>query len=118
MINVTVFRNNKQITGFELSGHAESGPYGYDLVCAGVSSVSFGAVNAVMEMTDIELVIDQGAEGGYLRVIVPENITKEQMNIVQLLFEGMIISLETIVREYNQFIEIHNNEGGTPNATS
>ncbi|GAA0601548.1 ribosomal-processing cysteine protease Prp [Virgibacillus siamensis] len=118
MINVTVFRKNNQISGFELSGHADSGPYGYDLVCAGVSAVSFGAVNAVMEMTGVELVIDQGAEGGYLQVIIPATITTEQMGTVQLLFEGMIISLEAIVREYHQFIEIHNNEGGTPNATS
>lgn len=118
MINVTVFRKNNQITGFILSGHADSGPYGYDLVCAGVSAVSFGVVNAVMEMTETELAIEQEDEGGYLQVAVPDNIPKEKMDTVQLLFEGMIISLETIVQEYDQFIEIHNNEGGAPNATS
>lgn len=42
MIKITVYRDNNQIKTFELSGHAESGPYGYDLVCAGVSAVSFG----------------------------------------------------------------------------
>jgi uncharacterized protein len=105
MINVTVYRDNNQIKSFELSGHAESGPYGYDLVCAGVSAVSFGAVNAVLKMTDIDLEIEQG-EGGYLRVTIPDSVETELKEKVQLLFEGMIVSLETIERDYNQFIRI------------
>src|SRR5699024_5743340 len=64
---VTVYRKRNELTGFELSGHAESGPYGYDLVCAGVSAVSFGAINAVMELCNVDLSITQGRSGGYLR---------------------------------------------------
>lgn len=106
MIHVTVYRDNNQIKSFELSGHAESGPYGYDLVCAGVSAVSFGAVNAVIKLTDIDLAIEQGREGGYLQVSLPNTVSAEVMDKVQLLFEGMIVSLETIERDYNQFIKI------------
>ncbi|WP_096269571.1 ribosomal-processing cysteine protease Prp [Paucisalibacillus globulus] len=106
MIKVTVYRDNNRITSFELSGHAESGPYGYDLVCAGVSAVSFGAVNAVLELTDIELAIEQGSEGGYLRVTIPNSVDTEGKEKVQLLFEAMIVSLQTIERDYSQFIKI------------
>ncbi|WP_339228275.1 ribosomal-processing cysteine protease Prp [Oceanobacillus sp. FSL K6-2867] len=108
MIQVTVFRTDKQITAFELSGHAESGPYGYDLVCAGVSAVSIGTVNAVMELCDTNLEIEQGAEGGYLHVTLPKRLPYEQMGKVQLLFEGMLISLKSIELEYSQFIKIEN----------
>ncbi|WP_163970124.1 ribosomal-processing cysteine protease Prp [Oceanobacillus halotolerans] len=110
MIHVTVKRSNRHIHSFELSGHAESGPYGYDLVCAGVSAVTFGAVNAVMELSNANLTIDQGEDGGYLHVTIPSTISEEQMEKVQLLFEGMLLSLKTIEREYSQFIKIH--EGG------
>ncbi|WP_042146151.1 ribosomal-processing cysteine protease Prp [Paucisalibacillus sp. EB02] len=106
MIKVTLYRDNNQITSFELSGHAESGPYGYDLVCAGVSAVSIGAVNAVLELTDIDLAIEQGSEGGYLRVTIPNSVDTEIREKVQLLFEGMIVSLQTIERDYSQFIKI------------
>ena len=42
MVKVIVERNDQnEIMSYELSGHANSGPYGYDLVCAGVSAVSF-----------------------------------------------------------------------------
>ncbi len=50
MIQILVTRNEHgHVSAFEISGHAESGPYGHDLVCAAVSAVSFGSVNAVMQ---------------------------------------------------------------------
>ncbi|WP_249870976.1 ribosomal-processing cysteine protease Prp [Oceanobacillus saliphilus] len=108
MIHVTVHRSTNQIKSFELSGHADSGPYGYDLVCAGVSAVSIGTVNAVMELCHTELEIDQGADGGYLHVTLPENLDSALMEKVQLLFEGMLISLKSIELEYSEFIKITN----------
>ncbi|HEY4601176.1 MAG TPA: ribosomal-processing cysteine protease Prp [Cerasibacillus sp.] len=107
MINVYVFRKQNAITAFELSGHAESGPYGHDLVCAAVSAVSFGAVNAVSELCQIDLDIDQGEEGGYLRVALPSHLEQSTKEKAMLLLEGMVVSLETIERDYGEFIKIH-----------
>lgn len=106
MIIVTVLRKENQITAFELAGHAQSGPYGYDLVCAGVSAVSFGAVNAIIQLCEVDLEIEQADEGGYLHVSVPKFGHNELADKVQLLLEGMLISLKTIEREYSQFISI------------
>lgn len=107
MIVLKVFRdNNNKITAFELSGHAESGPYGYDLVCAGVSAVSFGTVNAIDSLSKVDLKIEQADEGGYLHVSLPRYIHHELHDKAQLLLEGMIISLQTIELEYSQFIKI------------
>lgn len=111
MIKVSIFRENDQITAFEISGHAGSGPYGYDLVCAGVSAVSFGAVNAVLTMCDPNLHIEQADEGGYLFVSLPTSMENEHN--AQILFEGMLVSLKTIEREYSQFIQIEE-VGGAP----
>ncbi|TFJ93994.1 ribosomal-processing cysteine protease Prp [Lentibacillus salicampi] len=106
MINVSVKRKNGRINQFELSGHAASGPHGYDLVCAGVSAVSFGSVNAVMTLCDADIKIEQGDEGGFLRVTVPNGIPDKSMENVQLLLEGMLVSLQTIEQEYSEFIKI------------
>ena len=107
MIEITIWKNDNKISSFELSGHAESGPYGYDLVCAAVSAVSFGAVNAVLELCEIPLQIEQGKEGGFLSVELPHSIDEKLWEKASLLFEAMIISLETIEREYSQFIKIN-----------
>lgn len=106
MIQVTVHYKKNQIEAFSITGHADSGPYGYDLVCAGVSAVSFGAINAVMKLCDTDLEIEQADEGGYLHVSLPGHLLKNEMEKIQLLFEGMIISLKTIEQEYGQFITI------------
>lgn len=106
MIKVIMHRKESEIISFEISGHANSGPYGYDLVCAGVSAVSFGAVNAALQLSEAELEIEQGGEGGYLSVTIPPNLTLVQKEKVTNAFEVMLISLQTIEREYSQFIEI------------
>src|SRR5690625_4406298 len=106
MINVTINRKEHKIISFEISGHANSGPYGYDLVCAGVSAVSFGAVNAALELSGCELHIDQEGEGGYLFVEIPTNVTAKQKKDIQFTFEVMYVSLKTIERDYHKFVKI------------
>jgi len=51
MIQVMIHQTGSRITGFEMSGHADFADHGQDLVCAGASAVSFGAVNAIMGLT-------------------------------------------------------------------
>lgn len=104
MIKVTINRRNDQsIYSFLMSGHAESGPYGYDLVCAGASAVSFGAVNAVTALCEAELEIDLGDNGGFLQCILPEDESSPE---AQILLEGMVVSLRTIAADYSEHISI------------
>ncbi|UFT97913.1 ribosomal-processing cysteine protease Prp [Radiobacillus kanasensis] len=107
MIQVTAYRNKGNLYAFEMSGHAESVSEGYDLVCAGASAVSFGAVNAVIKLCSIEPEITQaGKEGGYLKVKLPDHLDVETHQKAAFLLEGMMVSLETIVRDYGQYIMI------------
>lgn len=105
MITVKIFRENNRMKAFEVSGHANSGPYGYDLVCAGVSAVTFGAVNSISKICNVDLEIIQESSG-YLHVTLPNSLENEQLDKAQLLFEGMLISLQTIERDYRKFIKI------------
>ena len=51
MIKVTINRTESGlIQSFTMSGHADFAEHGQDIVCAGVSAVSFGAVNAIMAL--------------------------------------------------------------------
>ncbi len=105
MIHVHVLRDKKKnVYAFEMSGHAEYAEHGKDLVCAGASAVSFGAVNALFALTDIEPEISQGEEGGYLRVDIPKEASTNDR--VQTILQTMIISLQTIERDYREHIKI------------
>ena len=68
-----------------MSGHADFAEHGKDLVCAGASAVSFGAVNAVIALTGKTPEIQQGTDGGYLKVIFPET---EKDDDIQLIVQG------------------------------
>ncbi|WP_373841483.1 ribosomal-processing cysteine protease Prp [Limosilactobacillus sp.] len=60
---------NQQITAFKLTGHADSGPYGQDIVCAAVSALSISTVNGLKELVHVQpLVKSDNANGGYLEV--------------------------------------------------
>ncbi|MDQ0256523.1 uncharacterized protein YsxB (DUF464 family) [Evansella vedderi] len=109
MINVVFERNDDNtIHTFTMDGHAEFGPHGKDLVCAGASAVTFGAVNAIAEICNVHLEVDmEGEGGGFLRCRVPEKLQSDTYEKVQLLLEGLFYSLKTIEEQYGQFIRIN-----------
>jgi uncharacterized protein YsxB (DUF464 family) len=107
MIAVEIERNqNNTINAFSMSGHAQAGPYGQDIVCAGASAVSFGAVNAIAELCGVELAVEMKDDGGFLRCSVPDNLDEQTYEKVQLLLNGMVISLNSIAAEYGKHIKI------------
>ncbi|AOV07613.1 ribosomal-processing cysteine protease Prp [Sporosarcina ureilytica] len=105
MIKVKIEKGQSdRIKSFEMSGHAHFAEHGKDLVCAGASAVSFGALNAVIALTGNTPTIDQGADGGYLKVIFSED--EIENDDIQLIIKAMIVSLQTIEQDYGQHIKI------------
>jgi uncharacterized protein len=105
MIHIKINRTaSGMIHSFEISGHAFFADRGKDIVCAGASAVSVGAINAVHAITGVTPRIEQG--DGFLRCDLPENLSGDIYEKVQLLLEGMVISLKTIEEEYGKHIKI------------
>lgn len=106
MIRVSVYRRSpdRTIRRFEVTGHAEFAERGKDIVCAGVSAVTVGTVNAIEALTDLEL--DCEMRDGDLRVSIPERGQAESGERVQLLLESMLVMLDSIQQSYGQYIRI------------
>ncbi|WP_062047941.1 ribosomal-processing cysteine protease Prp [Bacillus sp. JCM 19034] len=112
MIKVDVRRNRDQkVESFTMSGHADSGPYGQDLVCAGASAISIGTLNAIVTLCNVELDVESKEDGGFLRCCIPSGLDETTFEKVQLLLEGMLVSLQSIAEEYSAFIEINEKSG-------
>ncbi|MBM7584834.1 uncharacterized protein YsxB (DUF464 family) [Bacillus pakistanensis] len=106
MIRVYISQDpNGRITSFSMDGHANFAEHGQDIVCAGASAVSFGSINAIIALTGVEPEIEQ-TDGGYLHCTFSEDLPKEKDEQVQLLLKGMIVSLQTIERDYKKYIKI------------
>ncbi len=60
MIRIEVIRENGLIIYLSLKGHANSDEYGKDLVCAGVSSIITGGLNALKNPKSFFIKINEG----------------------------------------------------------
>ena len=113
MIKGTFTRNQAGlISEFTLTGHAEAGPYGSDIVCAAVSALAISTVNSLDALAGvIPNVETNDDEGGYLQVALKEDnsMTQEQMNISQILLEHLLLGLQSIEIDYLDFIEVQTN---------
>ena len=54
MIDIRYTQHGNHITSLEISGHAGFAESGNDLVCAAVSGITFGLLNALDELTDVK----------------------------------------------------------------
>ena len=108
MIKGTFTRNaSGRIVSYELTGHANAGEYGRDIVCAAVSALAISAVNGIDALAGIQPIIDVNQEeGGYLYVAIPNETTQEQMNIIQVLLENLLLGLQAVQDENSEYIQI------------
>lgn len=107
MIRVTIERAEERIRAFSLLGHAEYAEPGQDIVCAGVSAVSFGTVNAIESLLKVELLCETDETDGLFRAEIPvmeDSQTEEQL---QLLLSSMVVMLESIEESYGDYLTIH-----------
>lgn len=103
MIKVNVREHAGVIKSIEIHGHAEYAEHGKDLVCAGVSSIGVGLLNALSEMCEDSCECSM-SEGNIQVQVIKEN--KEN----QIILNTGIIQLQTMELSYNNYIQITKTE--------
>ncbi|GEK87980.1 ribosomal-processing cysteine protease Prp [Alkalibacterium putridalgicola] len=112
MIDIQFRRKGSNFMSVEMSGHAEAGPYGYDVVCAAVSALSIGTVNSLSEIAEIPVeVVSAEDSGGYLEFTIPAGISQKQMETGQILMKSLHLSLKSIEEEYSEYVKINSLKG-------
>lgn len=107
MINVTFVRRatDRRIVSFAVVGHAKYAKPGKDIVCAGVSAISVGTVNAIETLAGEEL--PAKLKNGWLSSDIPVLPDEASDGRMQLLLESMLVMLETIQKSYGKHVVIH-----------
>lgn len=102
MIHVRVTGNRGSVKSVRISGHAYAGDPGMDLICAAVSSIGTGTMNALDEMVPdtCELKLNENIE---IRVI-------QDSEKVQWILKTMLVQLETVAEKYPKNLEIDRKE--------
>lgn len=97
-------RSSGRIAGFRVEGHALFAERGKDIVCAGVSAVTVGAVNAAETVAGV--VLKTKMEPGLLIAHVPDEADEACRETLQTVLESMVVMLRTIERSYGSHIRI------------
>jgi ribosome associated protein len=103
MIKVEIIKEVEVIKQVTVDGHADYAEHGSDIVCAGVSAVVFGLINAV-DALDEDVQFDISANEdvtGHLTYRSLKSTDKEQ-----LLLNAMLVALKTIEENYSDYITI------------
>ena len=106
MIRIRVERSkaDRSILSFQVEGHARYAKPGEDIVCAGVSAVTVGTVNAVEKLTGI--VPESRMKNGFLSARIPQDTEEGKRSEVQLLLESMVVMLLSIEESYGAYIQV------------
>ena len=99
MTRVKFSIGNKQLTGFEIKGHAMFAESGRDVVCAAVSSAAYMAANTITEIIGAKA--DASADDGMMRVILSQS--DEQTETV---LRGLELHLTELSKQYPENIKI------------
>lgn len=107
MIRVKFFVGNRQLKGFQISGHAGFAENGEDIVCASVSSAAYMAANTVTDIirADAEATADDGA----MTLLVNEPCER-----TETVLKGLELHLKELSKQYPENIKII--YGGVKNA--
>ena len=101
MVKVEIVYEGKDFSSLKVKGHADSAPYGQDVVCGAVSVVCFGALNALSNIDeDFEYEVDD--KGGYIYLHAKGKVSDHD----QIVLETLILQLKTIEVSYGTSITI------------
>ena len=98
MISVNVTFIGKDVKSLTVSGHANYDKYGKDIVCAGVSAVVTGGINALESEIDNIKVINEDNKLGV--EIINSN------DKIKIILNTILVQLQTIENSYKKYIKI------------
>lgn len=102
MVKVEIQYQKGDFASMKVKGHADSGPYGQDIVCAAVSAICFGALNALENADeDFDIIIDEDNKGN-LGIAAKHAPSEHDATVL----ETWIIQLKTIEVSYSDRLTI------------
>ncbi len=98
MIKVKISKVGTRFNFLEVKGHAGSGPYGHDLVCAAVSAVVTGGLNNLEAPQDYDISLVEG----YTLLRSRKEVSAHD----EVVIDTIICGLKTIAENNDKFISI------------
>lgn len=99
MVKIEITKQHNTFQKLIMKGHANAGEYGSDLVCAALSGIISGALNAFSQKDEKAFNLQIGDNIVSIEVIAPTAETN-------LLMEMLVVQLKTIAQEHPKNVKI------------
>lgn len=93
---------NKKDNTIEISGHANAGNYGKDIVCASVSSIVYTTINAIGKLKDNTIKVDDDGNILRIRILKDDEITRK-------LIDNMLDLIKYLESTYPKNLKVKEN---------
>lgn len=104
MTNICIYRKNKDIVKYTVSGHTGFEAAGEDIVCAAVSALATSALNGITDVVGITAGYE--VREAYLECILPETLSETERYGAKVLLETLYLSLKDLEKQYREYITI------------
>ncbi|MCW2277122.1 ribosomal-processing cysteine protease Prp [Heliophilum fasciatum] len=105
MVKVEIFHDDQgRILAFNATGHAGAAPAGQDIVCAGVSAITFTAVNGLEHFLGADAIEVEAGKPGNLALRLRDSLSPEAAGTAQIILETMMIGLEHTQQNYPRYL--------------
>ncbi len=104
MTSIIIKKNSDgDYMGFELDGHAGSGEYGKDIVCAAISMLTINTVNSLEKFTDDAFTCNADPERGHIDLYAEDGFSPDG----ELLMKSFELGITGVFKQYgNEFLDI------------
>ena len=101
MIKAQFFRGNDGLlTGYDIRGHAGTGEYGQDVLCAFVSSAAYMAANTITDVIGADITAQ--VTDGRMYITVSEKDVPE----CKAVLEGLLLHLKETEKQYPKNLNV------------
>ncbi len=100
MIKIQINKTNDKYSSLLVSGHSNYDEHGKDIVCAGVSAIVTGGLNALI--IENKKKISYRVNDGYVNV----DVLDIEDDKLQLIMDVIVVQLKTIEESYKKYVKI------------
>lgn len=107
MIKATIsISSNGNPVKIKIKGHAASGEYGHDVMCAAVSTLSVNLINSLEELAAyIPKYHVNDITGGEMTIDFSNLDTSSNGEIIQLLFESFLLGMSKLSEDSPEYVK-------------
>ncbi|MGO1368005.1 MAG: ribosomal-processing cysteine protease Prp [Senegalia sp. (in: firmicutes)] len=98
------FDDDGNILKYIMNGHTGYDEHGKDIVCAAVSVLAQTGLMSLLEFLNLK--ISYLIEDGYIKVILPKNLNKDDFEKSQIVLNTVLIGIKSVAESYPDYISL------------